>query len=149
MKQKKAKLYWYKKIAATIREMYTIEMDRNEKEYPTIHWMIAEYMLKDYKGYDIHRNLDYYTQKIQKNYRHAINYLWKQGVQVYVYIEKGSKNIQCITLDPLHNKARERNCENICSRVHMAVNTGIKQVRYVAPEKLPELLSVTKKMLGQ
>jgi len=147
-----SKKSWYRRIADTILEMETIDLDDDTGGYPTIHWLIANHMLSGYSDFDRHRLLDHYVGMIKGNFEPAIRYLFAVGKKVYKDIPDGRKPIKVITLDPEYEMAALKDRARVIRRVRSTVRAGaehlaaigypvtglIEAVNHTLPEKLEE-----------
>jgi len=108
------KVPFYQRIAEVIK-VTDFELDNDENGYPTIHYVIADYMLKDLSTYDKHRLLDNYAGRVKNLLGKAISYLHDCGIEVYVSIPSGTRNITFITINSLNAEAVERDEKRCCN----------------------------------
>jgi len=90
------KVPFYKRIAEAIKES-DFNLTDDDSGYPTIHYVIADYLLRDLSNYDKHRFLDNYAGRVKNLLCKSISYLHDIGIEVYVSIPVGTKNITNIT----------------------------------------------------
>ena len=140
---------YYITIADAIQEQKTFDLQEDTGGWPKIHWLVANYMLRDYTDSDRHRLLDSTVGKIERNLSVAIDYLQEQrGIPVYKIVcngkDENKKNIDCITTDSEHRDAKIENWDRILKRAKSGFNSFIKQTELTAPEKIPLISRGTK-----
>jgi len=129
---------WKARIAETIQEMKAIDMAEDENGWPTIHWLMANYMLREFSEYDRFRLLPDYVLKIKNNLYNALCYL-QEDLGVRVFWDIPNKSIEFLTIDEEINDARQKNTKRIKTFVRRAVRSGLKQLRSSDPEMLDNL----------
>lgn len=114
------------------------DTDLDRGQFPTIHWIIAKWMLRDASEYVMVDKLQTYMGMVKRNIEPAINRLIDGGVKVYKIIENGGegRNISCITLRPWYKNASEANGNRIEKRLLAAVANGFSSAETMCPEKL-------------
>jgi len=137
---------WYIQIADAIQEKKTFDMQLDDGGWPTIHWLIANHMLRDFSPASQYQMLGPYVGKIKHNLNMAIDFLnSERGVPVYKLIATGDdenkKNIDCITIDPQYRDAKIANYERVKKRVNTGLVNFMKQLEYTYPEKIPSLVN--------
>lgn len=126
-------LPWYQGIG-NVLEGGTFDLKYDTGKYPTVHWLMALEMLKDYPEYEKYVNLDRYVAKIKINLQAAIDYLADQGIIVYRVVTEGSKAIEYITTDPDYRDAKKKNYDRMLNRVKRNVVSFNKRAELEAPE---------------
>jgi len=142
---KHASKSWAEKIAGAICEAGTFDLDLDVNEYPTIHWVIAHWLLRDATEYGRVRRIEGYAQKIQNAFSTAMALLDSRGVRIYRVIPEGTNKIHVVTTDPKYksdvgNKtAKIGDVERIRNRITKNIQTTLKQVEAKHPERLERL----------
>jgi len=130
---------WKVRIADAIQEMGTIDLDEDTNEWPTIHWLISNYLLRETSEYERFRMLPEYVAKIKNNLYNAIWYL-REGLTVPVYWDLPNKSIVFLTTNAELNEARKKNTRRIKNFVHRAVKSGLGQLVSSDPEEAKKLV---------
>ena len=112
---------FYVELANVIIEMETIDFESNNgDEYPTIHWLIAAYMLRNLSIYQQHMLIPDYAKRVQNNFQKTVDYLEeKRGVNIYRFLEKdgAGKKIAVITTNRFYKEALEREGYRMLNKV--------------------------------
>lgn len=89
-------------------EAASFDLDTDDRQYPTIHWLIARYMLDGLPEYRIVDQLREDQGMVSRYLDVAIAKLMEKRRPVYKIIEKGGKgrNICCLTLRPDYKNAK-------------------------------------------
>lgn len=89
-------------------EAASFDLDTDDRQYPTIHWLIARYMLEGLPEYRIVDQLREDQGMVSRYLDVAIAKLMEKRRPVYKIIEKGGKgrNICCLTLRPNYKNAK-------------------------------------------
>lgn len=138
------KFSWYKKIAAAILSVKTFDLDDDEGGYPTIHYLIANYLLKDLTEYMRVTNLGHYAGMVSRNIDQACSYIEDKGVPVYRVIEPGKRNISCVTLDPVYRDAKEKEAEKVVTRANRAIELATSRLHAI--EQTARIVSLPRKL---
>ena len=119
-------------------EAASFDMDGDDGGYPTIHWVIAKFMLEGDADFFIVQNIQMYQGMIQRNIDDAIARLMEKGTPVYKIMEKGGngRNIKCITLRPGYKDAKMATLERRQLLAERAVARAMDVVSKVCPEGL-------------
>jgi len=130
----------FKKIAQAIKEMKTINCDLDEHGYPNIHWVIADFMLRDLSDYDKHIRLSGYVAQVKNLLNKSLSYLEDKGCKTFVVVPDGRRNIACITID--EDDARlvkedERRCKNYAKKY---LSGALRQLEHKHPIAYEQLL---------
>lgn len=140
------KFSWYKKIAAAILSVKTFDLDEDEGGYPTIHYLIANFMLKDLTEYMRVTNLGHYAGMVSRNIDQACSYIEDKGIPVYRVIEPGKRNISCVTLDPAYRDAKDKEVEKVVTRANRGIELATARLHALATEakivSLPQRISL-------
>jgi len=136
---------FYVELANVIIEMETIDFESNNgDEYPTIHWLIAAYMLRNLSIYQQHMLIPDYAKRVQINFQKTVDYLEeKRGVNIYRFLEKdgAGKKIAVITTDKSYKEALEREGYRMFNRFKRSCRTlKIGVERRLPPAKGKKLL---------
>jgi len=143
----KKKTPWYKLIALAVQEMHTIDRTQDTSGYPTVHWLIAEHMLKDFTKYERDRCICGYAKKIQLNFSTAVAYLRSQGINVYSWSIVGMSGSACVTLNKEYSEAYNRNYNRIRKHVHEVIKASVIQAKLAAPDAVNDLSLTTRNLL--
>lgn len=101
--RKKKRLTWPEKIADAIEEAKTFDLSQDEDGFPTVHGMIAKYMLREFDFYLMTQQMGHYVGKIKNNLHHSINLLKERGIKVWIKRPLGIKAIQAISIDDVYH----------------------------------------------
>lgn len=107
---------FYKRLGDHVEQQVTFDMKGDTEGYPTIHWLIARTLLRDYTEFERYQLLGSYVANVKTNLNHAINYLEEKGINIYKSIPKGKKSIEFITIDPDYRDARARDYHRSVNR---------------------------------
>lgn len=126
----------------------TFDMDKDDKGYPTIRWLIGEYLLRDYSDFD--RNSRLYGPKgyaswVGDNLHNALKHLLMNGTKVYVI--KNGRTIRCITTNKEYRKSESEDYERICRNVEKINKAAIREMKKKHPQKLLSFAKRTQKLL--
>ena len=136
---------WYRRIADTITELVSIDLiEDNPGGYPTIHWLIANHMLRELAEFDRLQNLPSFVSKIKGGLYPAIDYLRRHGTPVYWVIPEDHKMIEFMTIDARRSKARRHNTDRIKRNMFAQIEKGINQLQFTDPNSLKHLPHVKK-----
>ena len=143
---------YYTRIADAIQEKRTFDLQEDPGGWPKVHWLIGNYMLREYSEADRHRLLDSIVGKIERNLSVAIDYLQEErGVPVYKIVCNGKsenkKNIDCITIDPEYRDAKLAHWDRILKRAKSNLTNFVKQTEIAAPEKIPAIMYGTESFM--
>lgn len=119
-------------------EKASFDLDTDDRQYPTIHWLIARYMLEGLPEYRIVDKLREDQGMVSRYLDMAIAKLMEGGRPVYKIIEKGGqgRNICCVTLRPNYKDAKAATFQRrqqladrsvIRAMDHIAIATGDSQ----------------------
>ena len=129
--------------------MDTIDLRTDTGGWKTVDQLIALHMLRDRDDRETHEALDGYVGMIGRNRELAIDHLQTSRDSV-VYKCRGlhKKAIECLTLDPKHQNARENNWARIKQNAEKHVNSLVRQARLSTPDKLKEIIRPANKLLS-
>jgi len=127
MKAEKKKRCW-QEIVEALKEKRTFDLEDNSNGYRTVHWLIAEHILQNYKfstGYKM--LLQKYAIAVERNLGYAVKML-KESYHIPVYKGlKDSRRITFITLDKTYRDAREHDRGRLIERIRTHVIAGIEE----------------------
>ncbi len=140
--KKQKKRYLKDEIMDAIRAKGTFDLKDNPKGHPTIHWLIAEYILKDNPATVGYKSLlRDYAKAIARSLDSVIKELSKKH-QTCVYRGTGiSPRIEFVTTNPSYRNAKEEDCKRDAKRFGNHVVIFVEK----HPRYLPEVL--TKQLL--
>ena len=126
-------------VKDAIREKRTFDLDGDTNGYPTIHWLIGTWILRNYTPFNrdsmLHNGR---INAIKRNFDNAIKDLEeKEKIPVY----KGpanSKKIRYLTLDESYRDAKEQDYLRLIQRGTNTVNAIKRKVEFKHPNYLPE-----------
>lgn len=147
MKRKKRKC-WHELIAEALLKEITFDLGKDSNGYPTIHWLIAHYLLRNFSPFDRNRLLygsDGYATAVKNNLYNAIQMLTKRGTRVYA--ARNGQKLTYITLDPNYKDADGEDFNRIVANVRKPIGPGAGEIKFKHPERLKEFSETTRKAL--
>lgn len=126
-------------IMEALEEKQTFDLVADNNGYPTIHWLIAEYILRKLNPFERNSRLyNGFVAAIKRNLDAAIKYL-EEVKKIPVYKgREDSKEIQYITLDEFYRNAKEQDFKRINNRIKRQFNAGKKHIEFKYQNRLPE-----------
>jgi hypothetical protein len=140
---------FYKKVATVIKEEITFDMRSDTEGFPTIQWLIARSLLKDYPEFERFQLINSYVTLVKNNLNAAMNSLESEGVVVYRSIPKGNKNILFITTNPDYMEARQADYDRQKNRVLANLKTFGENIALKYPDKLSLVGGDTKRLTNK
>jgi hypothetical protein len=149
---------FYKQIAEAIIEACNenpgaFDLDNNNPDqHPTIHWLIAKYMLRGYTEHDKGRALYQlgWPSKVATSHDFAIDYATTTlNTPVYKVTFRDKRNIRVITTDAFYRDARERDIQRAINLSEKQIRASGDRIRKIAPERLSELTERTSQIEHQ
>lgn len=143
---------FYKRVGRAIKEKETFDWSEEGGGWPSIKWVIANYMLRDYSEWERHRLIDSYVG--QMDLYKSIDWLESQGMAIYRHRVRGGKgrNLEFITTNAQYKQAKIKEYErlwkqwdDVTDKVKYSLRKrlpGSKTVKFLtdAQEKLAERL---------
>jgi hypothetical protein len=124
---------WKEKIAQAIQDR-TFDLSTDSGEWPTVHYLIAKHILRNYSDYEVHLRLELFANKISKNFHNSVNYLLDEGVSVYVIKLEGERNITAVTTDPAYRDAEAREVSRVIRNMQKHIAANVRHMELVNPE---------------
>lgn len=126
----------YKGAESDAAASFDLELDKGQ--YPTIHWLIAKWILRDASEYIMVDKLGTVQGMVNRNLDRAVEQLIEGGVNVYKVMENGGKgrNISCLTLRPWYKNAEEVNGNRLVKRIESGVSSALRRAELTCPDRL-------------
>jgi len=132
---------FYVELAEHIKEVRTFDLDQNDGQYPTIHWMIARSMLDDLSEFNRTLILPAQAGQVKRSFVHALNFLKEQGIIVYRSRDNGKRNIKFMSLDSDYKACQKLDFNRQTDNIQSKVESFAENVKLMHPEQAPLITS--------
>ena len=92
---RKSKKSWSCRIADAIQDAEVFDLTADENGFPTIYWLIAQYLCAGFTEFGRLQLMATYTKKIQNSFTLGVAVLESRGVHCYRHRPSGK--IRCVT----------------------------------------------------
>jgi len=146
---KKRKKPFYAKVGDAIVEMKIIDLDRDGDGYPTVHWLIAEHMLREFRQHDRNKMMygtDNWPARVQMIFDKALNYV-ESELKTPIYRMRQGKRLVVVTTDPDYREAKKNDFLRDKGDLETKGKKVVTRIREKHPDKLQQLVTDTQRLL--
>jgi len=135
---------FYKELASKIVNLGTIDIEKDLKNYPTIHDKIATKMLEDRSATARMREFNRMRKRVLNSFWKAIDSI-KHDIKMPIYILRpnGGNRVLCVSLDPDYKDIKSQHIERVKENMFKSCNAGINDLRITAPEQVKRIANRT------